>query len=139
MFVLYNNCYGGFSISKTARKLYIERKKAQSPDFDEKRYGIYGFCRHDPILIEIYNEIGREMFSDEYSNIIMKEIPNKYSKFYIITEYDGLEDVEIDHNKYLLYRIIEIINENELTSDERIIDIKKALTDESDVRFVATI
>ena len=94
--VLYNKCYGGWGISEKAMELYKLRIGNNNPitplDVDE-------LCRGDPILIQIYNELGNE-FNGCYARIQIKKIPKKYENYYYIHEYDGLESVKIDYTNY---------------------------------------
>ena len=53
--VLYNTCYGGWGISDKAMELYKLRNindNSMEYECDEL------LCRTDPILIQIYNELG---------------------------------------------------------------------------------
>ena len=119
--VLYNNCYGGWGISNKARKLYELRKTNNSNNRK----------RNDPILIQIYNELGDE-FDNKYSNSAIAKIPKKYENYYYISEYDGLEKIEIDYTKYeldnLKQNIKEILENNSIDNDEKINQFKKMST-----------
>lgn len=111
--ILYNDCYGGWGISNKARELYALRRKNSR-----------NLCiRSDPILIQIYNELGDE-FDVKYSNTVTTKIPKKYENYYYISEYDGLETVEIDYIKYeldnLKKNIKEILGNNSIDNDEKI-------------------
>jgi len=94
--VLYNRCYGGWGISEKAVELYNLRNENSNPlttlDSDD-------LCRHDPILIQIYHELGKE-FNDTYARIQIKKIPKIYENYYYIRDYDGLESVNIDYTNY---------------------------------------
>jgi hypothetical protein len=106
--VLYNRCYGGWKISEKAMELY----KARNGIYNSMELESVDLCRSDPILIQIYNELGDE-FSIGCSNIKIKKISKKYEKYYYITEYDGLESLEIDYAQYkvdtICYKITEIL------------------------------
>ena len=105
--VLYNDCYGSWGISNKANKLYTLRK---TKDYDYNNY----LRRSDPILIQIYNELGHE-FDNKHSKTTIQKIPKKYENYYYITEYDGLETVEIDYTKYeldILKKNIKLILQN---------------------------
>jgi len=111
--VLFNDCYGGWQISNKANKLYKLRK---TKDYIRKR--------SDPILVQIYKELGDEFDGGDNSNTGIEKIPKKYEKYYIISEYDGLESVEIDYTKYeldnLKQKIKEILENNSMDNDEKI-------------------
>jgi hypothetical protein len=111
--VLYNRCYGGLKISEKAMELY----KARNGSYNSMELESVDLCRSDPILIEIYNELGHE-FSTNCSNIKIKKISKKYEKYYYINEYDGLESLEINYTQYkvdtICYKIIEILQSTNL-------------------------
>lgn len=119
--ILYNGCYGGFGISEDALKMYNIKQKEMNPEFESITCG-YLLSRHDPILVEIYHELG-EKFNSKYSNIKIESIQDKYIEFYIIEEYDGLENVKIDYNAYKLEQIKNIVNST-IDNDEKINNIK---------------
>ena len=61
--VLYNTSYGELRPSNKAIELYNLRMKEIDPNFiliDNIENAIYDILRHDPILIQIYYEIGKE-------------------------------------------------------------------------------
>lgn len=118
--VLYNNRYGGWTISSKARKLYKLRKTDNSRN--------YLSIRSDPILIQIYKELGDDFDDTKYSKTAIEKIPKKYEKYYTIREYDGLETVEIDYTSYeldnLKQKIKEILENNSIDNDEKINQFK---------------
>jgi hypothetical protein len=113
--VLLNDCYGGWQISNKAKKLY-ELRRTKDSNYYLRR-------RSDPILVQIYKELGDE-FDGKYSKTGIEKIPKKYEKYYIISEYDGLESIEIDYTKYeldhLKQKIKEILENNSMDNDEKI-------------------
>lgn len=81
--VVYNNCFGGFGLSKKAQELYR--------DFSGKDFVEFECPRHDPNLVMVVEQLG-ELANDEfgYSKLKIAEIEgNKY----LIKEYDGNEKV----------------------------------------------
>ena len=121
--VLINDCYGGWSMSNKANKLYKLRKTENS--------GYYLCRRSDPILVQIYKELGDEFDGKTHSKTGIEKIPKKYEKHYIINEYDGLETVEIDYALYeldnLKQKIKEILENNNMDNDEKINQFKKMI------------
>ena len=113
--VLYNATYGGWGLSDKANELYTLRKIKNS--------NYYLRRRSDPILVQIYKELGDE-FDSKYSKTKIEKIPKKFENYYYITEYDGLETVEIDFTKYeldnLKQKIKEILENNSIDNDEKI-------------------
>ena len=83
MKVVYNDCYGGFSLSKEAIDWYKE--------LTGKLGEIYArdISRHDPALVKVVETLGAK--ADGYlASLRVKEIKgNKYR----IEEYDGVESV----------------------------------------------
>jgi len=83
MKVVYNNCYGGFSLSKEAIDLYKELtgKLGEICDSD--------ISRHDPALVKVVETL-KEKANGYVADLRVKEIKgNKYR----IEEYDGIEAV----------------------------------------------
>lgn len=111
--VLFNTCYGGWHLSERALVLYRERQPSYSED------ARFSMCRHDPILVQIFNELGRE-FDAAFSKTEVWNIPAKYINHYRIKEYDGMESVSIDYSKYTLDTLKEVLRAAELSSDEKV-------------------
>ena len=105
--ILLNICYGGWNISKKAIELY----KLRDPSYNiTENYFDYYFNRNDPILVQIYKELGNE-FDNKYSKTKIKKILKKYENYYDIDEYDGKECVRINYTKYKLDNIYNKIKE----------------------------
>ena len=121
--VLCNDKYGVWTISSKARELYKLRTKKDSNYYIRRR--------SDPILIQIYKELGDEFDDKKYSNTKIEKIPKKYENYYYISEYDGLETVEIDYIKYQLdnlkKNIKEILENNRIDNDEKINQLKEMI------------
>jgi len=120
--VLYNNCYGGFGLSEKAIDIYNTRM-THINSHHKPVDNVYYLPRHDPILLEIYHELGKEFSHEEYSNITTVNIPKKYEKCYSISEYDGLEKVVIDENEYKVNTIKTILMNEHLSSFEKLNEI----------------
>lgn len=85
--VLYNNNYGGFSLSKEATKILNDRHNLKLPEYGR----IDGILeRHDHRLIEVVEELGLERASGDFAQLEIKKIK---SKKYYIDSYDGWETV----------------------------------------------
>lgn len=104
--VMYNACYGGFTLSKKAMAHY-RALKGMAPsaplDFDEHEPP-----RHDPDLVRTVAYLGREA-GGEYSEIQIERLPIRYRDYYYIDEYDGSETVCVDYKQYKLDRIKHMI------------------------------
>lgn len=135
--VLFNDCYGGFSLSGRATKLYNDRnllnKKEDKHDSKPlEKYDFYRIKRHDPLLVQIYHELG-DGFNSSYSKVKVAKIPKKYSNYYTITDYDGLEGIQINYHKYKADMIKEILNNN-MDNDEKIKQIR-TIVDEKIIEY----
>jgi hypothetical protein len=60
---------------------------------------LYLSRRNDPILIQIYNELGKE-FDGKNSKTMIQKIPIKYENYYYVDQYNGRESVQINYIKY---------------------------------------
>jgi hypothetical protein len=90
--VVYNACYGGFSLSAKA----VRRGKELSPADKHwqsvcEKYGFFEGERHDATLVRVVEEFGREA-SGDCARLAVAEIPDGTA--YRIDEYDGSESVE---------------------------------------------
>jgi hypothetical protein len=125
--VLINDCYGGWNPSDAARKLYIARMMERNPEgeYDEHMTLDY-VLRHDPTLVEIYHELGAA-FDGVCCKTTATKIPKQFAKYYKIREYDGMEGIEIQYDKYLLGSVRTILNDESMTNDEKVRYLKEAL------------
>jgi hypothetical protein len=97
--VVYNECYGGFSLSrKAAERLYelgVKRMEEQLLDIILEKYNSYYLSnedcsRHDPRLVQVVEELGEEA-NGVHANLEIAELNgNKY----VIEDYDGFESVK---------------------------------------------
>ena len=96
--VVYNSCYGGFSLSKEAaeRLAELDNKEMQesldmckdNPYLLHNNY-FYG-NRHDPLLVQVVEELGEKASGNCADLKIYYLKGNQYR----IDEYDGLETVQ---------------------------------------------
>lgn len=90
MKILFNNCFGGFSISRQALELYYERKGMAKPETEDK----YDDCRYcsriDETLIQIVEELGSEA-NGSCAELAIAEVPD--GAYWYIDEYDGAENI----------------------------------------------
>jgi hypothetical protein len=114
MKVAYNNCFGGFSISKACAEYMAERgceiSKKSLEDFAKPLdpndtfdaitlnyggvrtwYGYGDYERNSPLLIEAIETLGSELASGSCARLAIAEIPDGAQ--YEIDEYDGSESV----------------------------------------------
>jgi hypothetical protein len=83
--IVYNSCYGGFSLSDAAIARYIELTGVSAEDFYDR-----DVARNDPILAQVVEELGREADGD-CAKLEIYEIPAG-TKYYL-DEYDGMEHI----------------------------------------------
>jgi hypothetical protein len=102
--VVYNACYGGFSLSNEAMDRMVElgyplelnpkydpNAKSKCSD-DSQKYECWGYVecdRHDPILVQVVEEL-REKASGQCADLEITEVHGPYR----IEEYDGYESVK---------------------------------------------
>lgn len=86
--VVYNACYGGFSLSNKAIN-WLLNHGYQAPT-DEYFMIEYDVPRHHPLLIQCVEELGEDA-NGMCAKLKIKEIEENY---YRITDYDGAETVE---------------------------------------------
>ena len=94
--VVYNTKYGLFGLSEKAVKMYCKLKGLKTSAY----LNIDKIVRHDPILIQIVEELGTKA-NGPYANLSIAEIEGDR---YRISEYDGVERVitpEMDAEKYI--------------------------------------
>lgn len=76
--VVYNACYGGFSLSKEAAEM-LAAEGVESADM----------ARHDPRLVKVVEALG-DKANGRYAKLRIAEVEGPYR----IDEYDGSESVE---------------------------------------------
>lgn len=82
--IVFNQCHGGFGLSAKAIARYSEIT-------GNKVANQYNISRHDPALVQVVKELGKEA-NGGFANLAIEEIP--VGTAYRITEYDGSEEVE---------------------------------------------
>jgi hypothetical protein len=101
--IVYNVCYGGFSLSDEAVEMYL---KLQGLNYTkvQTRFGYYLFQvegdpdfysrdikRHDPILVKVVELLG-DKANGACAKLALEEVADGTP--YRISEYDGMESVE---------------------------------------------
>lgn len=91
--VVYNNCFGGFSLSAHAVRL-AKRAAGKNSAWSKisDGYGCIGddIERHDPVLVAVVERLGKDA-NGRFADLKIAEIE---SNVYRIDEYDGAESVE---------------------------------------------
>jgi hypothetical protein len=124
--VMYNAKYGGFSFSDEAEALYYQRTMK-----DKKDFPMWNLDRTDLCMVSIVKELGSRA-NGLGAKIQIRAIPKKFKKFYFIAEYDGYESVSIDHDKYKLACIREVLETFALTSDGKLERIGAIIAEKSE-------
>ena len=110
--IVYNGCYGGFSLSTEAEKMYIELKgftpvKRESKYSWDQGYLAEGWDdyydrdipRNDPDLVKVVEKLGSKA-SGDCADLRVEYLPK--GTLYRIKEYDGLETVETRYDDWLV-------------------------------------
>ena len=119
-FIMYNTCYGGFSVSNSA----IEEYRRQCPEAQE--VSCYSVERHDPVMVGIVQRMG-ERANGQCAKINLKEISAEYLGFYEIDAYDGMEHVIIQYDKFQLDSIKSILRDQGLNKTDKLSRIAAVL------------
>ena len=95
--ILYNDCYGGFTLSKAFKEEY-QRRTGKAVGCDAAAFWYRGpdTFRCNPVAIAIVEEFGSEWSSGPNSSIEIREIPSTFARYWEITEYDGEEAVIVN-------------------------------------------
>lgn len=102
--IVYNACYGGFSLSDAAIEMYLNIKGLEYTKIEERwgssTYNIKGaknfydrsdIDRADLVLVEVVEKLG-EKANGSCAKLEIEELPK--GTLYRITEYDGYESIE---------------------------------------------
>jgi hypothetical protein len=122
--IIINRCFGGYGFSNVALAKY-NLVNNEVPGFKPVKYG-FTIDREDPIMIEICLELGAQAHKDG-SKPKIKYIPNIYRNYFTIHEYDGMESITIHHEKYRIDCIKNICNNQNMTADNKLLEINKIL------------
>lgn len=101
--ILYNDCYGGFDISVEALDLYNESSETKYYKFNIPN------LHENEKLVSIVEKLGNKA-NGLCSKLKILKIPEFIFPYVKISEYDGLEDVEIDYNLAHAQILHEIMN-----------------------------
>jgi len=86
--VVYNPCFGGFSISEKAINWFAEKGIKIDRYLGLGDLGQEIMPRHHPLLVQCVEELGDEA-NGEYAEISIYKVDS----LYIINEYDGYESI----------------------------------------------
>ena len=121
--ILYNACFGEYTISDEAQQLYRLLMKEHHSDYDFEHEHDDFEDRQNFFLIQIYHQL-KHKFSAKYSHIKVKRIPKIYENHFHIHEYNGFETIIINYSQYevnlLLRNFKQIILHPTMTNDAKI-------------------
>jgi hypothetical protein len=113
--VLYNACYGGYSLSAEACD-EIKKLRSKPPIYTTS---IGDRC--DPVVLAVYDKLGAARFSGRHAKIQVETVDAKYINYISIHEYDGLESVEINQTRYKKHAIL---NDPDMSDSEKVRQLK---------------
>lgn len=126
--IIYNNNYGGHGLSKKAKLLfkliYKEFKEFKEYDESTKDKFINAF-----IKAKIIFYLGREASGPNASLVFDFVKIEMYSSIHI-EEYDGMESVWIDENKYFTKVTKSILKDDTINNDQKILKINNMFNTE---------
>ena len=123
--VMYNTCYGGFSLSKAAVNEY-KRKCPEAQDVSS-----YRILRHDPVMVGIVQRMG-ELANGRCAKVELCKIPVQYVDYYEIEEYDGMEHVEIQYDRFKLDAVKLVLKDEGLNESEKLSRISAVLKEDEE-------
>ena len=97
--IVINRCYGGFSLSETAKNMYKQATAhiQRPPNW----FLVTDVSRDDPILVQIVENMGVQAASGGFSKLAIVEIPDDVpADGWIIQDYDGVEWVAEKHRTW---------------------------------------
>lgn len=98
--VVHTNDYGSYSLSNAAMALY--NKKRQQHNLDPIAHH-RKIVRHDPLLVEVVEELGHN--ANEDTPLRISKIPDIFKDCYEIFEYDGWETVLCEPQNLIKHRV----------------------------------
>ena len=126
IYIMYNACYGGFSLSKAA----IEEYKRRCPDAKD-------ICKHtvprdDQVMAQIVQEMGGQA-NGKHARIKLQRIPVEYRNHYEIYEYDGNEHVIVLWDAYRLDAVSSLLKDRGLSKIDKLARIAAVVHQEEEL------
>lgn len=110
--VMLNGGYGWFSFSEEAKRAYRDAGGSLFCKASE-------IDRHDALMVGIVKRMGSAAHW-KGSEIRIASVPDRFAKYYRISEENGAESVVIQHDAYKIDTVKAILNDEQLTAPERI-------------------
>ena len=127
--MIVNKCYGKFKYSQKAIDEFNQINRRINPHAKIKTD--YDGLRNNSLMIKIVKNLGPEKASGEGSKLCIEYIPKEYYDYVVIDDYDGMELVEYNLEKYKLDKIKKLA-ESKMDDDEKMFYIKKKLANKED-------
>jgi hypothetical protein len=127
--MIVNKCYGKFKYSQKAIDEFNLVNCRINPHAKIKTD--YDGLRNNPLMIKIVKNLGPEKASGEGSKLCIEYIPKEYYDYVVIDDYDGMELIEYNLEKYKLDKIKKLA-ESKMEDDEKMFYIKKKLANKED-------
>ena len=124
--VMYNARFGSFSFSSEAIEEYNLRKPKDVPEM--RMSTCVGIDRTDAVMAQICKEMGPKA-NGMFANIQIEKVPARFSEYFSIRDYDGMETVCISFRKYQLECILRILDTPRMSNDEKIEMINLVFSD----------
>jgi predicted ATPase len=118
---MYNDSYGGFRIPDNAVAEYVRRKSVLEPNYVALKFLNRQVDRTDALMIQVLRDL-------KITKVAIKSFPKKYEPFIEMDEYDGMENVQVNFERYKI-SMIENVIASEKDSDKQITKIKKILAE----------
>jgi len=113
MKIVINGYYGGFGLSGLALAEYCSRK-------GNKEARSVNIPRNDPILVSVVEELG-ERANGSCAHLVITEIDDDLDGLWSITDYDGAESIEIQHDAARVRkRAAEVLYDAGLSDQEKL-------------------
>lgn len=121
--ILINTCYGGFGFSKQFLETYelkaAERGVESLLNTDKYTWDTIK-VRSDPLILEVFEELGSQASSDAFAKLKTKEILESDLEFVKIEEYDGKESIQIDPGAFYQTTLMAFLAEHK---NDTLVDI----------------
>ena len=124
--VMYNARFGSFSFSSEAIEEYNLRKPKDVPEM--RMSTCVNIDRTDAIMAQICKEMGPKA-NGMFAKIQIEKVPARFSEYFSIRDYDGMETVCISFRKYQLECILRILDTPRMSNDEKIEMINLVFSD----------
>lgn len=125
--VMFVDDHSGFYIPDVAIQLYSEKTGTAY-----NKHLAYHVSRHDPILVEILENLDESVFtptSRKNRRMNIQKIPYEFKDCYAIDEYDGKESIDLSSN-LLVGHLLENMNIKDMTREEcktTLLDLQKIM------------